>query len=261
MGDAFIAHFEYFPGLGAGRDDQFFLSVQGGYFYFSAQCCLGDIDVQVKQDIIFSAAEKFVRFDFDLNIEIPARAAIRAGLPFAGIAGSVYHYPHQQEQGWFLLDVFRSYPRPLQFEHLCVITWPAPRHSGQVPTCTMDPRNVCRTWRTSPRPLQVLQVSGLGAGFCAAAAAAFAYFIAGDFYFSVHAGCGFLEFKSDGSNTGLRRGGAHFGAGVSGKTAKRRQKTVQKYQMDQLLFQSGIPPALRKPFMPIAVIYGPFFLI
>jgi hypothetical protein len=40
------------------------------------------------------------------------------------------------------------------------IVSPAPLQVGQVPTLTIEPRKVSRTWRTSPVPRQVAQRTG-----------------------------------------------------------------------------------------------------
>ena len=52
----------------------------------SAQRRLGDIDVEVEQDVILAAFEELVWFYFDLNEQISSWAAIGAGLPFTGKA-------------------------------------------------------------------------------------------------------------------------------------------------------------------------------
>ena len=62
------------------------------------------------------------------------------------------------------LTVFRSNPAPRQVGHGEAITSPLPLHVGHGPDCIIEPKIVCRTWRTSPRPLQVWQRCGLVPG-------------------------------------------------------------------------------------------------
>ena len=56
--------------------------------------------------------------------------------------------------------VRRSRPRPWQVWQGVANGFTRPPQVGQVATCTMEPRIVWRTWRTSPVPLQVVQRTG-----------------------------------------------------------------------------------------------------
>jgi hypothetical protein len=56
-------------------------------------------------------------------------------------------------------------PSPLHFSHGVSTIRPSPRQRGQVETLTIWPSIVCRTLRTSPRPLHCGQVLELVPGW------------------------------------------------------------------------------------------------
>ena len=52
------------------------VAVDGGHFDLGAQGGLGDVDVQVEQDIILAAAEELVRLDLDFQVQVAVRTAV-----------------------------------------------------------------------------------------------------------------------------------------------------------------------------------------
>ena len=73
------------------------------------------------------------------------------------------------------------------------IVSPAPLQVGQVATCTIEPRKVWRTWRTSPVPLQVAQRTGEVPGSAPLPLQVRADLIAGDLDFFLDPKDGFFE--------------------------------------------------------------------
>ena len=138
-------------------------TIHGGDFDIRAKGSLGDINIQIEQDIVIAAAEEFMRLDLDGDIQVAIRTAILTGLAFTSQADLGAGIDTGGISTTFRRDV-RSRPRPWQVGQGLLMVSPSPRQAGQVVTCTIEPRIVWRTWRTSPVPLQVEQRVGVVPG-------------------------------------------------------------------------------------------------
>ncbi len=86
VGHAFAAHVQDLAGLGPCRDLQGSLAIHRGDFHFGPQHGLGYVDVKIHQDVVFAAAEIFMRFYIDDDIQVPVGPAVDARLAFASQA-------------------------------------------------------------------------------------------------------------------------------------------------------------------------------
>ncbi len=100
-----------FPRLGAGRDFQFLIAIQSGDFHFRAESSLGNIDIQVQNNIVLAALEELMRFDIQHQEQTsigppkapgPPSPARRICVPASTPAGICT----------FFLTVLRSRPPP-----------------------------------------------------------------------------------------------------------------------------------------------------
>ena len=59
------------------RDDELLLSIQRGHGDLVAQCRLGDIDRQLKDDVVVLAGKERVRLDRDKDVQVARRPSER----------------------------------------------------------------------------------------------------------------------------------------------------------------------------------------
>ena len=74
---------KYFSGLGAGWNGQLRRSIHRGNFNIRAKHRLGDVHVQIKQNVRPLAAEELVLFDLDIHVQVAGRAAVHSRLTFS----------------------------------------------------------------------------------------------------------------------------------------------------------------------------------
>ena len=124
--------------------------------------------------VVVVALEHRVRLDVDLDVEVARRAAVHAGLAFAGQAHAVAFVDAGRDlhrERLLQLDAPRAeqvphglgmmLPLPWQRGQVCAMekgpcdtrTWPAPRQVGQVAGCVPG---------CAPLPLQVSHVAAAG---------------------------------------------------------------------------------------------------
>ena len=94
------------------------------------------------------------------DVQVAVRPAVDARLALACQADlrAVIHAARDADD--LLAPCCAPGPRPWQVWQGVAMVSPCPPQVGQVPTWTIEPRMVWRTWRTSPVPLQVAQRTG-----------------------------------------------------------------------------------------------------
>jgi hypothetical protein len=86
---AFAAQAEHLAGLGLGDDLEFDAAVQGRHVQFTAQHRGGETDGDFAIEVVLFAREDGMVLDLDEDVEVARRAAVFAGLAFAGETDAV----------------------------------------------------------------------------------------------------------------------------------------------------------------------------
>src|SRR5690242_8388748 len=83
MGNTFVPDMKNLAGLCPGGDLQFFITIEGRHFDLGAECRLGNIDVQVQQNIVLAALEELMRCDIQDQEEASIWSPVGTGSALA----------------------------------------------------------------------------------------------------------------------------------------------------------------------------------